>query len=148
MKKKLFALFTVVAFLFSMIFFATPASATVASCGSGYTSLGEDVFLYNASHTWVGTIHVYYAWEQGIYTLCATTEKAPIISGKASYTGVWFKIVGQSGWLTYDAGNYLYYAGPIYLGMVKGPECSYVYGVVTDYGGNRTSGSEYTTCIQ
>ncbi|MCF6470383.1 spore-associated protein A [Nonomuraea sp. MG754425] len=91
---------------------AAPAGAAVAAgpCGSGYKLVGTYDISKGGKQ---GTLEV--RWNAGTGKNCALAYGTGANYGRTAYKGVRIKVHGTSGWAGSDAGQYKYYAGPVYV---------------------------------
>ncbi|MFB4273561.1 hypothetical protein [Nonomuraea sp. GTA35] len=88
---------------------AAPAGAA-GPCGSSYSRVG--VYSISRDGTRTGTLEVYYSSSTG--KNCALTYGYGSYANTTSWKGVVISRGDGSG-ESYDAGNYKYYAGPVYV---------------------------------
>ena len=134
MKKRYGAFGAIAAILLSMFFGVQPASAVASSvCGSGYTQVATDNAYTNAGGL-VGTIYVFR--KSSTNTTCAVMEGKNGAYNYLAYKSAW--VQNQSTLQTdSSAGNFYFYAGPVYITQTAG-QCMLAVGKV-DYNGNRYS---------
>ncbi|MEO3869764.1 hypothetical protein ABGB18_13130 [Nonomuraea sp. B12E4] len=89
---------------------AVPASAA-GPCGSGYTRIG--VYNIPATGTKKGTLEVYY--NSGSGKNCALAYGSGANYGTTTYKAVGIALPTSDGWADYEADDFKYYAGPVYV---------------------------------